>query len=56
MPVSGDTVLDKIPSVARLLIGGTIMGLAVSLMHYTGMAALRIQAPSNTTRCSWWHR
>lgn len=39
----GDTVLDKIPSVARLLIGGTIMGLAVSLMHYTGMAALRIQ-------------
>ncbi|MFZ2527427.1 MAG: MHYT domain-containing protein [Rhodococcus sp. (in: high G+C Gram-positive bacteria)] len=39
----GDTVIAAIPPVVRLLIGGTIMGLAVSLMHYTGMAAVRIQ-------------
>lgn len=39
----GDTVFVKIPPMIRLLVGGTIMGLAVSLMHYTGMAALGIQ-------------
>jgi NO-binding membrane sensor protein with MHYT domain len=30
-------------SVVRLLLGGLIMGLAVNLMHYTGMWALEIQ-------------
>lgn len=30
-------------SLWRLLLGGVVMGLAVNLMHYTGMSALRIQ-------------
>lgn len=52
----GDTVLDKIPSVARLLIGGTIMGLAVSSCTTPAWPRSAFRAPSNTTRCSWWHR
>ena len=31
----------------RLLLGGVVMGLAVNLMHYTGMRALRIQGDIN---------
>lgn len=33
----------RLPRWAALLVGGLVMGLAVSLMHYTGMAAIRIQ-------------
>ncbi|MDX5452954.1 MAG: signal protein [Rhodococcus sp. (in: high G+C Gram-positive bacteria)] len=35
--------VNRVPSFARLLVGGLGMGLAVSLMHYSGMWAIRIQ-------------
>lgn len=33
----------RVPAPVRLAIGGVLMGTAVGLMHYTGMAAIRIQ-------------
>ncbi|MEU5841090.1 MHYT domain-containing protein [Rhodococcus sp. NPDC047139] len=33
----------SVPEGARLLIGGVLMGVAVSLMHYSGMSAIRIR-------------
>lgn len=34
---------QRLPRLLTLIIGGVLMGLAVSFMHYTGMAAIRIQ-------------
>lgn len=34
---------QRLPRVLTLVVSGVLMGLAVSLMHYTGMAAIRIQ-------------
>jgi NO-binding membrane sensor protein with MHYT domain len=33
----------RVPRIGRLAIGGAVMGSAVSLMHYSGMRAIRIQ-------------
>ncbi|MGX7730335.1 MHYT domain-containing protein [Rhodococcus sp. 2H158] len=35
--------VNRVPSLVRLFVGGVGMGLAVSLMHYSGMWAIRIQ-------------
>ncbi|MGF0282978.1 MULTISPECIES: MHYT domain-containing protein [Rhodococcus] len=35
--------IRRLPSDVRLLVGGVIMGFAVAGMHYSGMAAVRIQ-------------
>jgi NO-binding membrane sensor protein with MHYT domain len=40
---AGLVVIGRKVSVPRLLLGGVIMGLAVNVMHYTGMNAIRIQ-------------
>jgi NO-binding membrane sensor protein with MHYT domain len=39
----GLVVVGRKVDLARLIIGGVIMGLAVNLMHYTGMWAVRVQ-------------
>ena len=39
----GLVVVGRTVNVPRLLVGGVIMGLAVNLMHYTGMWALQLQ-------------
>lgn len=36
-------VVRRLGAVERILLGGTVMGLAVAAMHYSGMAAVRIQ-------------
>jgi hypothetical protein len=41
-------------SLWRLLLGGLIMGLAVNLMHYTGMWALEIQGTINYNTTLVW--
>jgi NO-binding membrane sensor protein with MHYT domain len=33
----------RLPHIVPLAVGGLVMGMAVSLMHYSGMAAIRIQ-------------
>lgn len=40
---SGAKVLRGIAAGERILLGGIVMGLAVAAMHYSGMAAVRIQ-------------
>lgn len=45
----------RLDHVASCAVGGLVMGLAVSLMHYSGMAAIRIQAPSITIASSLSH-
>ncbi len=44
----------RVPRGVPLAVGGLVMGLAVSFMHYSGMAAIRIRARSSTIRLSWW--
>jgi NO-binding membrane sensor protein with MHYT domain len=39
----GLITVGRTVNVRRLIVGGVIMGLAVALMHYTGMFAVRIQ-------------
>jgi NO-binding membrane sensor protein with MHYT domain/nitrogen-specific signal transduction histidine kinase len=42
--VALQVVARPIVSVRRMLIGGTFMGVGIATMHYTGMAALRLDA------------
>src|SRR6185369_11580130 len=37
-------VSGRAVSLLRLLSGGLVMGMAISIMHYVGMAAMRLQA------------
>lgn len=36
-------VLDRLPRGIRPALGGSVVGMAVGLMHYTGMSAIRVQ-------------
>jgi NO-binding membrane sensor protein with MHYT domain len=46
----GLITIGRTVDLRRLIAGGVITGLAVALMHYTGMWAVQTQARSHTTK------
>src|SRR5260370_12906470 len=44
------------PGLARLSIGAVLMGAGIGTMHYSGMAAMELQALLRYDQSVWWCR